>query len=336
MKRALITGITGQDGSYLSELLIEKGYEVYGLMRRKSTLDFGNITHLKGKVKLLYGDLIDISSLIHAIEVVEPDEVYNLASQSYVATSWEQPIVTSEINGMGVVNLLEAIRIKKKDVKFYQASSSEMFGHTEQMPQTENTPFYPQNPYAIAKTYAHQMVKAYRDTHGMYCCAGILFNHESERRGEEFVTRKITGGIAKIMNGKLPFLVLGNIDSKRDWGYAKDYVRAMWLMLQQETPTDYVVASGQARTVREFVETAFRCVGITVQWCGSNADEIGLDATTGNVLVRINSCLFRPADDKILVGDFSRAKRELNWQSEVSFDEMVRCMVEHDLRGGRV
>ena len=257
MKNALITGITGQDGSYLAELLLEKGYNVYGIMRRKSVVDYGNVEHIKDKLHFIYADMTDEISLINAMKISQADEVYNLAAQSFVATSWEQPIATAEIDAIGVTNMLEAIRTVKPSCRFYQASTSEMFGLAQEIPQCETTPFYPRSPYGVAKLYGHWITKNYRESYGLFACSGILFNHESERRGKEFVTRKITDAVARIKHGVLDHLELGNMDAKRDWGHSKDYVRAMWLMLQQDEPEDYVIATNETRTVREFVEAAF-------------------------------------------------------------------------------
>ena len=264
MKRALITGITGQDGSYLAELLLEKGYEVYGIMRRKSVVDYGNVEHIKDKLNFIYADMTDVVSLIRAMRISQADEIYNLAAQSFVATSWEQPLATADIDALGVTNMLEAIRTVKPEARFYQASTSEMFGLVQEMPQKETTPFYPRSPYGVAKVYGHWITKNYRESYDLYACSGILFNHESERRGLEFVTRKITDAVARIKLGVQDHVELGNMDSKRDWGHSKDYVHAMWLMLQQDKPDDYVVATGETRTVRGFVELAFGHVGIDV------------------------------------------------------------------------
>ncbi len=331
MKHALITGITGQDGSYLAELLLEQGYEVYGLMRRKSVVDYGNVAHIKDKLHFIYADMTDQVSLIHAMQVSQADEVYNLAAQSFVATSWEQPIATAEIDGIGVTNMLEAIRTVKPSCRFYQASTSEMFGLVQAIPQSETTPFYPRSPYGVAKLYGHWITKNYRESYGLFACSGILFNHESERRGKEFVTRKITDAVARIKLGVQEYLELGNMDAKRDWGHSKDYVRAMWLMLQQEKADDYVIATNETRTVREFVETAFGHVGITVQWQGSGVDEIGLDAATGKTIVKVNPQFFRPAEVDILLGDASKAEKVLGWKREISFAQLVERMVKHDL-----
>ncbi|MDE6707999.1 MAG: GDP-mannose 4,6-dehydratase [Oscillospiraceae bacterium] len=331
MKHALITGITGQDGSYLAELLLEKGYEVYGIWRRKATVDYGNIAHLKDKIKLIYADMTDVISLISAMRISQADEVYNLAAQSFVATSWDTPLGTAEIDALGVTNMLEAIRTVKPEAKFYQASTSEMFGLVQEMPQTEKTPFYPRSPYGVAKLYGHWITKNYRESYGMFACSGILFNHESERRGLEFVTRKISHAVASIKLGVQDFVELGNLDSKRDWGHSKDYVKAMWLMLQQEKPDDYVIATNETRTVREFVEQAFKTVDITIIWEGSGVDEVGKDKETGNIIVKINQKFFRPAEVDILLGNPEKAEKNLNWQREICFAELVQRMVTHDL-----
>ncbi len=331
-KHALITGITGQDGSYLAELLLEKGYEVYGIMRRKSVLDYGNAEHLKDKIRFIYADMTDEVSLITAMRISQADEVYNLAAQSFVATSWEQPIATAEIDAMGVTKLLEAIRIVKPGARFYQASTSEMFGLVQEMPQTEKTPFYPRSPYGAAKLYGHWITKNYRESYGLFACSGILFNHESERRGLEFVTRKITNAAARIKLGKQEFLDLGNMDSKRDWGHSKDYVRAMWLMLQQDAPDDYVIASGETRTVREFAEIAFAHAGIEIEWHGSGVNETGVDKATGKTVVKVNPKFFRPAEVDVLLGNPAKAEAVLGWKREISFPQLVERMVENDMK----
>ncbi len=330
-KRALITGITGQDGSYLSELLLEKGYEVYGIMRRKSVVDYGNVAHIKDRIHFIYADMTDIVSLINAMRVSQADEVYNLAAQSFVATSWEQPIATAEIDAVGVTNMLEAIRTVKPETHFYQASTSEMFGLVQEMPQSEKTPFYPRSPYGVAKLYGHWITKNYRESYGMFACSGILFNHESERRGKEFVTRKITDAVARIRLGLQDCVELGNLDSKRDWGHSKDYVRAMWLMLQQEAPDDYVIATNETRTVREFVETAFKHAGIRVRWQGEGVDETGVDEATGRVIVRVNEKFFRPAEVEVLLGNPAKAETKLGWRREIPFAELVARMVDRDM-----
>ncbi len=331
MKRALITGITGQDGSYLTELLLEKGYEVYGLMRRKSVVDYGNVEHIKDKIHFIYADMTDIVSLINAMRISKADEVYNLAAQSFVATSWDQPIATAEIDAIGVTNMLEAIRTVKPEAHFYQASTSEMFGKVQEMPQTENTPFYPRSPYGVAKVYGHWITKNYRESYNMYACSGILFNHESERRGKEFVTRKITDAVARIKMGIQEQLELGSMDAKRDWGHSKDYVRAMWLMLQQDSADDYVIATNETRTVREFVTTAFSCAGIEIQWQGSGIDEIGMDKASGRTIVKVNPKFFRPAEVEVLLGNPSKAEENLGWKREIPFAELVRRMVDNDM-----
>ena len=331
MKNALITGVTGQDGSYLAELLLEKGYNVYGIMRRKSVADYGNVEHIKDRINFIYADMTDIVSLINAMRTSQADEVYNLAAQSFVGTSWEQPIATAEIDAVGVTNMLEAIKIVKPEARFYQASTSEMFGLVQEIPQRETTPFYPRSPYGVAKLYGHWITKNYRESFDMYACSGILFNHESERRGKEFVTRKITDAVARIKLGVQDHLELGNMDSKRDWGHSKDYVKAMWLMLQQEVADDYVIATNETRTVREFVEIAFSHVGIEIEWSGEGVDETGKDKSTGRTLVKINPKFFRPAEVDILIGDPSKADKNLGWTREISFSQLVERMVRNDL-----
>ncbi|HBA68360.1 MAG TPA: GDP-mannose 4,6-dehydratase [Lachnospiraceae bacterium] len=331
MKNALITGITGQDGSYLAELLLEKGYEVYGIMRRKSVVDYGNVNHIKDKIHFIYADMTDIVSLINAMKISDADEVYNLAAQSFVATSWEQPLATAQIDALGVTNMLEAIRMVKPACRFYQASTSEMFGLVQETPQCETTPFYPRSPYGVAKVYGHWITKNYRESYGLYACSGILFNHESERRGKEFVTRKITDAVARIKLGIQEYMELGNMDSKRDWGHSKDYVYAMWLMLQQEQADDYVIATNETRTVREFVEIAFLKAGIELEWSGKGVDEVGKDKATGKVRVKVNKEFFRPAEVEILLGNPAKAESKLGWKREISFDELVERMLKNDL-----
>lgn len=331
MKHALITGITGQDGSYLAELLLEKGYEVYGIMRRKSVVDYGNVEHIKDKIHFIYADMTDPISLITAMKISQADEVYNLAAQSFVATSWEQPLATADIDALGVTNMLEAIRMVKPEARFYQASTSEMFGLVQAIPQTETTPFYPRSPYGVAKLYGHWITKNYRESYDLYACSGILFNHESERRGKEFVTRKITDAVARIKLGVQDHLELGNMDSKRDWGHSKDYVKAMWLLLQQDHADDYVIATNETRTVREFVEVAFGHVGIEIEWEGTGVDEIGKDKATGKTIVKVNPQFFRPAEVDILLGNPAKAEKELGWKREISFSQLVERMVKNDL-----
>ncbi len=315
MKRALITGITGQDGSYLAELLLEKGYEVHGIVRRASTESFERISHLTGRIHLHQADLLDQLSIIDALKVADPDEVYNLAAQSFVPTSWKQPVLTGEFTAMGVTRVLEAIRLINKDkIRFYQASSSEMYGKVQAVPQGEDTPFYPRSPYGVAKLYGHWITINYRESYGMYCVSGILFNHESPRRGREFVTRKVTDGVARIKLGLAKELRLGNLDAKRDWGFAGDYVRAMWLMLQQPTPDDYVIATGETYTVKHLVELAFQAVGLDWQ-----------------KYVVTDPALVRPAEVDLLIGDPAKAKRQLGWSPEVDFPALVKMMVDADL-----
>lgn len=331
-KNALITGITGQDGSYLAELLLEKGYEVYGIMRRKSVVDYGNVEHIKDKIHFIYADMTDMVSLVNAMRISKADEVYNLAAQSFVATSWEQPVATAEIDAVGVTNILEAIRIVNPKAHFYQAATSEMFGKVQEMPQTEKTPFYPRSPYGVAKLYGFWITKNYRESFDMFACSGILFNHESERRGKEFVTRKITYAVARIKQGVQDHVELGNLDAKRDWGHSKDYVYAMWKMLQNDKPEDYVIATNETRTVREFVETAFRYVDIEIVWEGKGVDEVGKDKKTGKVLVKVNPEFFRPAEVEVLLGNPEKAERELGWKREISFSQLVERMVKNDMK----
>lgn len=315
MKKALITGITGQDGSYLADLLLEKGYKVYGLVRRTSTPIMVNLEHIKDQIEFVSGDITDLSSLIRIVEKIQPDEVYNLAAQSFVGSSWEQPVLTGNITGLGVTNMLEAVRIAKPDARFYQASSSEMFGKVVETPQKETTPFYPRSPYGVAKLYGHWITVNYRESFNMYACSGILFNHESPRRGVEFVTRKITDAVAQIKLGLANELRLGNLDAKRDWGFAGDYVKAMWLMLQQDTPDDFVISTGETHTVEEFVEIAFSHVGLN--W----RDYVVIDPK-----------FVRPAEVDLLLGDCSKAKEKLNWELDVSFEQLVKMMVDSDLK----
>lgn len=331
MKKALITGITGQDGSYLAELLLEKGYKVYGLVRRKSKLDFNNAEHLKGKVEFIYGDMTDLPSLIRAMNISDADEVYNLAAQSFVATSWESPLATAEIDALGVTNLLEAIKIVKPTARFYQASTSEMFGLVQETPQRETTPFYPRSPYGVAKLYGHWITKNYRESFNLFTCSGILFNHESERRGEEFVTRKITSSVARIKFGLQEVLELGNLNAKRDWGHSKDYVYAMWLMLQQDEPDDYVISSKETHPVREFVELAFEAAGMEIEWHGEGVEEYATLKGTEKKVVAVNKDFYRPAEVELLLGDCSKAEEKLGWKREISYKELVNRMVKNDL-----
>ena len=333
MKKALITGITGQDGSYLAEFLLEKGYEVHGIVRRASISNTARIDHLKGQITLHDGDLTDSSSLIRIISLVQPDEIYNLAAQSHVQVSFDVPEYSGDVDALGVLRILEACRILglTKKTKFYQASTSELFGKVEEVPQRETTPFHPYSPYAVAKQYGFWMVKEYREAYGMFAVNGILFNHESERRGENFVTRKITLAAGRIAEGLQDHLELGNMDSLRDWGYAKDYVECMWLILQQEAPDDFVIATGEQHTVRDFTEKAFAANGMTVCWEGTGIDEKGYDAETGKLLVSVNPQWFRPTDVDNLWGDPTKAKTVLGWNPQkTSYEELVRIMAVHD------
>ena len=335
MKKALITGITGQDGSYLAELLLEKGYEVHGVTRRASLPNVDRIQHLLDKITLHDGDLSDSTSLIRILNRVKPDELYNLAAQSHVQVSFDVPEYSGDVDALGVLRLLEAMRILgiEKSCRFYQASTSELYGKVEEVPQRETTPFHPYSPYAIAKQYGFWMVKEYREAYGMFACNGILFNHESERRGENFVTRKITRAAGRIACGLQDKLQLGNLDSKRDWGYAKDYVECMWLMLQQDEPDDYVVATGVQHTVREFTTLAFLHDGIELTWQGSGLDEKGIDKKTGKVLVEVNPAWFRPTDVDNLWGDPTKARTKLGWNPQTtSYEELCAIMAEHDLQ----
>ena len=314
-KRAVITGITGQDGSYLAEFLLEKDYEIFGLIRRSSTVNFERISHLQDKVELISGDLLDQKSLVTALQTSKPHEVYNLGAQSFVPASWEQPMLTGEITGLGVTRMLEAIRTTDEKIRFYQASTSELFGKAQETPQSETTPFYPRSPYGVSKLYAHWITINYRESFDMFACAGILFNHESPRRGLEFVTRKITHAVARIKHGMDEELRLGNLAARRDWGFAGDFVQAMWLMLQQDKPDDFVIATGETRTIREFCQVAF--------------DRAGLD---WEKYVVIDERFFRPAEVNILLGDAAKASETLGWKPETSFEKMVQLMVDHDLQ----
>lgn len=335
MKRALITGITGQDGSYLAELLLEKGYEVHGMTRRASLPNTDRISHLLDKITLHDGDLSDSSSIIRIMTLVRPDEVYNLAAQSHVQVSFDVPEYSGDVDALGVLRMLEAIRIlgMEKTCRFYQASTSELYGKVEEVPQRETTPFHPYSPYAVAKQYGFWMVKEYREAYGMFAVNGILFNHESERRGENFVTRKITRAAGRIACGLQDTLQLGNLDSKRDWGYAKDYVECMWLMLQHDKPEDFVIATGVQHTVREFTTLAFAHDGIELEWKGSGLEEKGIDKATGKVLVEVNPAWFRPTDVDNLWGDPTKAKTVLGWNPQkTSYEQLCAIMAEHDLQ----
>lgn len=336
MKKALITGVTGQDGSYLAEFLLEKGYDVHGIIRRSSVDYRERIAHLEGKERfhLHYGDLSDSMGLVAVISKVRPDEIYNLAAQSHVQVSFDSPEFTADIDATGVLRVLEAVRVcgLTENCRIYQASTSELFGKVEEVPQRETTPFHPYSPYAVAKQYGYWIVKEYREAYNMFCCSGILFNHESERRGETFVTRKITLAAARIAQGKQEKLYLGNLSSLRDWGYAKDYVECMWLMLQHDKPEDFVIATGVQHSVREFCELAFHHAGIELEFVGEGAEEKGIDKATGKVLVEVSPDFYRPTDVVNLLGDPTKARRELGWNPEsTSFEGLVKIMVEHDM-----
>lgn len=335
MKIALITGITGQDGAYLTRLLLEKDYEVHGLIRRTSIERFDRIEQYldNPNVHLHYGDMTDSANLIRLIAEIKPDEVYNLAAMSHVKVSFDTPEYTANADGVGTLRLLEAIRILglEKKTKIYQASTSELFGKVQETPQSETTPFYPRSPYAAAKMYAYWITVNYREAYDIFACNGILFNHESPLRGETFVTRKITLAVAAIKNGRQDCLYLGNLDAKRDWGFAGDYVEAMWLILQQKKPDDFVIATGETRTVREFVECAFKEAGIQIEWQGSGLDEKGIDASTGNVIVAVDPRFFRPTEVELLLGNPTKAKEKLGWKPKTSFYQLVETMVKQDL-----
>lgn len=339
MKKALITGITGQDGSYLAELLLEKGYEVHGIIRRSSTFNTSRIDHIFQdpheshlRLSLHYGDMSDASNISRLIEKIKPDEIYHLAAQSHVRVSFDIPEYTGDVTGLGTLRILDAIRESGVKTKFYQASSSEMFGLVQQVPQTEETPFYPRSPYGAAKVYGYWITRNYRESYNLFACNGILFNHESPRRGETFVTRKITRGLARIKLGLEDTLYMGNLDAKRDWGYAKDYVEGMWRMLQQDKPDDYVLATNETHTVREFIELAGKRLGFTIKWRGSGVKEVGFDKNSGKTIIKIDPSYFRPAEVDLLIGDPSKAKRLMDWAPTVTFNELVQIMVDADLK----
>jgi len=336
MKKAIITGISGQDGAYLAQLLLEKGYEVYGTFRRTASVNFWRIEELgidkHPNLHLVEYDLIDQSNTIRMVSSIRPDEIYNLAAQSFVGVSFEQPLATAHMTGLGCVHLLEAIRIVDPKIKFYQASTSEMFGLVQEVPQRESTPFYPRSPYGVAKLYAHWMVINYRESYDIFGCSGILFNHESPLRGLEFVTRKITDSVAKIKLGKLECLELGNLDAKRDWGYAKEYVEGMYLMLQADKPDTYVLATNRTETVRDFVKMAFKAAGMELEFSGNGEDEIAKDIATGKTVVRINTKFYRPAEVDLLIGDPTKAKKELGWEAKCTLEELCAMMVKEDIR----
>ena len=338
MKKALISGITGQDGSYLTELLLEKGYEVHGIIRRSSSFNTKRIDHLYSDSKLInkklflhFGDLVDTSSLNRLLEKIEPDEIYNLAAQSHVKVSFEVPDYTAQVDALGTLRFLDAIReTGLRKVKFYQASTSELFGKVQEVPQTEKTPFYPRSPYGVAKIYGYWIVVNYREAYDIFACNGILFNHESPRRGETFVTRKITRAVARIKNGIQDKLSMGNIDAKRDWGFAPEFCEGMWRMLQHDTAEDFVLATGETHTVREFIELSFKEIGMNIEWSGKNENEKGMDSKTGKVIVEIDKNYFRPTEVDLLIGDPSKAKEKLGWIPKVTFEELVKIMVKAD------
>ncbi len=342
MKKALITGITGQDGSFLAELLLGKGYEVHGIIRRASDFNTQRIDHIytdphakNPKLFLHYGDTSDTSVINYLVDKISPDEIYNLAAQSHVKVSFELPEYTANTVALGTLRILEAIRRYKPEIKFYQASSSEMFGKVQEIPQKETTPFYPRSPYGVSKLFSHWITVNYRESYGIFACSGILFNHESERRGKTFVTRKISRGLARIKLGIEDKLYLGNIDAKRDWGYAKDYVEAMWKMLQAKNPDDYVISTGETHSVREFIEKSAKLLGMDITWQGKGIKEKGVDKKTGKTIIEIDERYFRPAEVDILIGDSSKAKRKLKWKPKTNFDELVKIMVEYDLKNER-
>lgn len=328
MKVALITGITGQDGSYLAEFLLSKGYQVHGIIRRSSMINTDRIDHIFDKIKLHYGDLSDSSNIIRVVQDVKPDEIYNLGAQSHVKVSFETPEYTGQTDALGTLRILEAVRLLglEKKTRIYQASTSEMFGKVQEIPQKETTPFHPRSPYGCAKVYAYWITKNYREAYGLYACSGILFNHESPRRGETFVTRKIVRGLKSISEGKQNVLVLGNLDAKRDWGHAKDYVRAMWLMLQQNTPEDYVIATQKQYSVRQFVDAASPYFNMNIVWRGSGDKEIGIDLNSGKTVVEVNPKYYRPSEVDTLLGDATKAKNDFGWEPEISFEELVEDM----------
>lgn len=339
MKKALITGITGQDGSYLAELLLEKGYEVHGIIRRASSFNTGRIDHLYQdphvndvRMFLHYGDLTDSSGISRLIEKIQPDEIYNLAAQSHVGVSFESPEYTADVTGLGTLRLLDAIKDRGVKTKFYQASTSELYGLIQETPQKETTPFYPRSPYGVAKLYSYWITLNYRESYDLYACNGILFNHESPRRGETFVTRKITRGLTRILAGKDSCLYLGNLEAKRDWGYAKDFVEGMWLMLQQDTPDDFVLATGETHSVREFIEESCKIAGIDLKWQGKNEKEIGINQKTNKTIIQIDPRYYRPAEVDLLLGDPTKAKDKLGWEPKTTFEDLVKMMMEYDLK----
>ncbi len=342
IKKALITGITGQDGSYLAELLLEKGYDVHGIIRRSSSFNTSRIDHIykdlhiKGnKLFLHFGDLSDSSNISRLIEKIKPDEIYNLGAQSHVRVSFDIPEYTADVVGLGALRILDAIKDTRIKTKFYQASSSEMFGEVEEIPQKETTPFHPRSPYGCAKVFAYWITRNYRESYGIFACNGILFNHEGPRRGSTFVTKKITEGLVKIKLGKQDRLYLGNLEAKRDWGHAKDYVEGMWLMMQAKKPGDYILATNETHSVREFIEESAKVLGMDIKWTGSGVNEKGIDKKTGKTIIEIDPKYFRPAEVDLLLGDNSKAKKELGWKPKTSFKELVKSMVESDLKKER-
>lgn len=334
MKIALITGVTGQDGSYLAELLLEKGYEVHGIIRRSSSFNTSRIDHIIKKIKLHYGDVTDAVNIFSIIQKVRPNEIYNLAAQSHVKVSFEMPEYTGQVDALGTLNILEAIRAAglTNQIKFYQASTSELYGKVVEIPQSETTPFYPRSPYAVAKLYSYWIVKNYRESYGMFAVNGILFNHESPRRGLNFVTRKITNSIAKIIKGQQSYISLGNLNAQRDWGHAKDYVEGMWLMMQHETPEDFVLATGKTYSVKRFVEEAFKNINIKIEWQGEGINEVGINSETKEILIRVDERYYRPAEVDLLIGNPTKAIEKLNWKSKISFEELVKEMVDEDIK----
>jgi len=334
MKRALITGITGQDGSYLAELLLSKGYDVHGTIRRSSSINNDRIDHLSSEVVLHHADLTDSTNILHVIQEVKPTEIYNLAAQSHVKVSFQMPAYTAEVDALGTVRILHSLCIlgMQNDVRFYQASTSEMFGMVQEIPQRETTQFYPRSPYGVAKLYGHWITKNYRESMGIHASSGILFNHESPRRGETFVTRKVVIGLSKVKSGLLDCVQLGNLNAKRDWGHAKDFVDAMWLMLQQDEPDDYVIATEEQHSVREFVEKCAPYFGMDIRWEGEGLDEVGIDTVSDKVVIRVSEKYFRPSEVDTLIGDSSKAREKLGWKPKISFDELVRDMCLNELR----
>ena len=328
MKRALITGITGQDGSYLAELLLSKGYDVHGIVRRSSLINTHRINHIYDNIRLHYGDLTDSTNLVRVIQQVQPDEIYNLGAQSHVKVSFEMPEYTGQTDALGTLRVLEAVRLlgMERQTRIYQASTSEMFGKVQEIPQTETTPFYPRSPYGVAKVYGYWIVKNYRESYGLHASSGILFNHESPRRGETFVTRKITQGLSRISTGQQDILYLGNLNAKRDWGHAKDFVEAMWLMLQQDEPDDYVIATGEQYSVKEFVEEAAPYFGMKIVWEGEGLEEVGIDKFTKKEVIKVSSKYFRPAEVDTLLGNAAKAKQKLGWEPKITFKELVEDM----------